>query len=216
MSLNRQWFVPGDDIAREVITADIQRYLGPDATVRPGTGTGEYEGMDGFWITAYRTLTSNMIKDLKQDSQRWRAEMAHGRVAYQDSTTHQARQHYGPTPGPSRHDPAAAYQQTAPSYATGYGNYTHQQPSRGGYAQQPQQPQYATPGYQEPVRTTAPSYSYGNQDTQAAYGAYQQPQQDPRYPYAQTTAAPRQDIYSPQQQQPRYFGYYHRKYLVLR
>jgi len=39
----RQWFQPGEGIAREVITADIQRYLGPDALVRPGEGTGEYE-----------------------------------------------------------------------------------------------------------------------------------------------------------------------------
>lgn len=43
MSRANQWFVPGDGIAREVITADIQRYLGPDALVRPGNGTGEYE-----------------------------------------------------------------------------------------------------------------------------------------------------------------------------
>lgn len=43
MSRMNQWFVVGDGIAREVITADIQRYLGPDALVRPGTGTGEYE-----------------------------------------------------------------------------------------------------------------------------------------------------------------------------
>ena len=75
MSRANQWFVPGDGIAREVITADIQRYLGPDALVRPGVGTGEYQvrltsthlhtprltceqGLSGYWITAYRTLTS--------------------------------------------------------------------------------------------------------------------------------------------------------------
>jgi hypothetical protein len=43
MSRANQWFVQGEDIAREVITADIQRYLGPDALVRPGPGTGEFE-----------------------------------------------------------------------------------------------------------------------------------------------------------------------------
>lgn len=37
----RQWFVPGDGIDRHVIVTDIQRYLGNDATVRPGQGTGE-------------------------------------------------------------------------------------------------------------------------------------------------------------------------------
>lgn len=39
----RQWFQPGEGIAREVITADIQRYLGPDALVKPGVGSAEYE-----------------------------------------------------------------------------------------------------------------------------------------------------------------------------
>lgn len=39
----RQWFVSGEGIDRHVIVTDIQRYLGNDATVRPGTGTGENE-----------------------------------------------------------------------------------------------------------------------------------------------------------------------------
>lgn len=39
----RQWFQPGEGIAREVITADIQRYLGPDALVKPGIGTHEFD-----------------------------------------------------------------------------------------------------------------------------------------------------------------------------
>ncbi|KAI7182670.1 hypothetical protein KC352_g23114, partial [Hortaea werneckii] len=52
----RQWFVPGDGIDRHVISADIQRYLGNDATVRPGVGTGQDEGIHGYWIKAYRNL----------------------------------------------------------------------------------------------------------------------------------------------------------------
>ena len=36
--ITRNWFQPGEGIAREVITADIQRYLGPDALVKPGFG----------------------------------------------------------------------------------------------------------------------------------------------------------------------------------
>ncbi|CAD0091114.1 unnamed protein product [Aureobasidium mustum] len=32
----RNWFVPKDGINRQVISADIQKYLGNDATVRPG------------------------------------------------------------------------------------------------------------------------------------------------------------------------------------
>lgn len=32
----RDWFLDGKDIRREVISADIQSFLGNDATVRPG------------------------------------------------------------------------------------------------------------------------------------------------------------------------------------
>ena len=53
-----QWFIPEEDIARDVISANIQRYLGNDATVRPGLGTGENDGVRGYWIRAYRNLTN--------------------------------------------------------------------------------------------------------------------------------------------------------------
>jgi hypothetical protein len=36
----RNWFVPKEGINRSVITADIQKYLGNDATVRPGKEEG--------------------------------------------------------------------------------------------------------------------------------------------------------------------------------
>ncbi|KAK5170259.1 uncharacterized protein LTR77_004845 [Saxophila tyrrhenica] len=75
--LARQWFIPGDGIDRHVISADIQRYLGNDATVRPGRGTERNnEGVEGYWIRAYRNLTSAMISDLRADSARWRQEKA--------------------------------------------------------------------------------------------------------------------------------------------
>lgn len=32
-----EYFIPGDGISREVIQADICRYLGNDALVKPGT-----------------------------------------------------------------------------------------------------------------------------------------------------------------------------------
>ncbi|KAK3372426.1 hypothetical protein B0H63DRAFT_295764 [Podospora didyma] len=70
-----EYFVPRDGIDREVITSDICRYLGHDALVRPGT----YESPDGrvtqgYYINAYRNLTSAMIQDLKADSARWEQE----------------------------------------------------------------------------------------------------------------------------------------------
>lgn len=73
---NEEYFVPGDGIDREVITADITRYLGNDALVRPGTFVNKEDGraMRGYFITGYRNLTSEMIADLKADSARWEQE----------------------------------------------------------------------------------------------------------------------------------------------
>ncbi|KAI9814528.1 MAG: hypothetical protein M1832_005708 [Thelocarpon impressellum] len=95
-----RYFLPGDGIAREVIQADICRYLGNNALVKPG----DYYGRTGFWVTAYRALTSDMIADLKADSQRWqdeRREAGRSRgnapVPYNTSRTHEYRQYYGPT-----------------------------------------------------------------------------------------------------------------------
>jgi hypothetical protein len=66
------YFLPGEDISREVITADICRYLGPDALVRPyrhqdvSKPPNSFDlallslkqGRSGYLITAYRALTS--------------------------------------------------------------------------------------------------------------------------------------------------------------
>ncbi|KAL7621167.1 hypothetical protein AAE478_008484 [Parahypoxylon ruwenzoriense] len=129
MPQNRQneYFVPRDGIDREVITADICRYLGNDALVRPGTYENPQSGqvIQGYYINAYRNLTTAMIEDLKADSARWdqerrqqsanRNNAAGGTIAsrdsngvyvrlsnspivqYRNSDTHQSRQYYGPT-----------------------------------------------------------------------------------------------------------------------
>ncbi|KAF2436168.1 hypothetical protein EJ08DRAFT_692052 [Tothia fuscella] len=60
----RRW-IPADNILREVIEVDIQRYLGLEAVVLPGRDDA---GNDGYWISSYRTLTSSMIRNLKADS----------------------------------------------------------------------------------------------------------------------------------------------------
>lgn len=49
------YFLPGEDINREVITADICRYLGRDTLVRPYTHP---DGRQGYLITASQALTS--------------------------------------------------------------------------------------------------------------------------------------------------------------
>lgn len=50
-----EYFLPSEDISREVIQADICRYLGGDATVRPYTHT---DGRQGYLIKAYRAPTT--------------------------------------------------------------------------------------------------------------------------------------------------------------
>jgi hypothetical protein len=90
----RQWFIPGDGIDRHVIVTDIPRYLGIDATVRPGQGTGENDSVMGYWIKAYRNLTTAMIADLRADSARWRQEQRLGSVTreYVGSNTYHLSQ----------------------------------------------------------------------------------------------------------------------------
>ncbi|KAJ9659106.1 hypothetical protein H2201_007508 [Coniosporium apollinis] len=209
----RNWFQPGEGIAREVITADIQRYLGPDALVRPGNEGG----VDGYWITAYRTLTSQMVQDLRLDSQRWRQEVQqghHGRgspllrdqkfqkqpdkllVAYQDSTTHRTRQAYGPTtPAPPTERERAYQQPAAPSsYSVDPREQQYRAPAPSGYqesaytyAPQPQQPQ-AQPAYASGAQGYPPR-------TASGYAAYaQSSREEPQQyqaPYADLRADPR-------------------------
>jgi len=178
MSRANQWFVPGDGIAREVITADIQRYLGPDALVRPGVGTGEYQGQSGYWITAYRTLTSQMIQDLKMDSQRWQQERQPGEgrgVAYQDSQTHAARQHWGPTK-PYDHATADPYDRqsarvSTSSARTGYTSTGYASSSDAHYTTTPTAAYGSShPAYQAASASSAPRTAPSD-----PYSTYQQP-----------------------------------------
>jgi hypothetical protein len=70
-----EYFLPKDGIDREVITADICRYLGNDALVRPGNYEASekvfcelmlmatqnpttFQVQQGYFITSYRNLTT--------------------------------------------------------------------------------------------------------------------------------------------------------------
>ncbi|KAK5998972.1 hypothetical protein PT974_01356 [Cladobotryum mycophilum] len=187
-----EYFVPRDGIDREVISADICRYLGNDALVRPGHYENPQTGqpVQGYYITAYRNLTTAMIEDLKADSARWdrerRAQTSRSggifastdapygaprqltsdpnTVQYRYSETHQSRQHHGPTDPPYREDPYArdAQYEQQPRYpGTGAPGYTG---AAGAY--QPQQQGYAPP--------SGGAYGGGG-----GGGGYQQPQQSP-------------------------------------
>ncbi|GLI79370.1 hypothetical protein PoHVEF18_007701 [Penicillium ochrochloron] len=200
-----EYFIPGDGISREVIQADICRYLGNDAL-----------GRQGFFIRAYRNLTSEMIADLKADSARWeadvsrRADLGYPRGSYiQDvnpshapntvsanyatSAIHEVRQQQGPSPTTYSAAPAQPYMdpysqspysgsQTAPYPNPSYTS-THSPYGQGQAPYPPPQVTYS--GAQQPVVTTADIHpsSYTYSATGPAYGGYEgAPRNAPRYP----------------------------------
>ncbi|KAF2418489.1 hypothetical protein EJ08DRAFT_703076 [Tothia fuscella] len=89
---NYRWFIPAEGIRRDVIEAHIELYLGPDALVKPGNNQ---DGVAGYWIAAYRTLTPSMIEDLRSDSANF--ERTDVTERYEDSEIHRSRHHWGPT-----------------------------------------------------------------------------------------------------------------------
>ncbi|KAI0400080.1 hypothetical protein F4802DRAFT_620375 [Xylaria palmicola] len=204
-----EYFVPRDGIDREVITADICRYLGNDALVRPGNYENPENGqiIQGYFINAYRNLTSAMIQDLKADSARWdqeRRQQSANRnnagggtiasngvlirssntppVQYRNSDIHQARQYHGPTetpyPGTASSDPY----DNSPRYpGSGLAGFTG---ASGSYSQQYATAQggYAQPGYTANTAQFAPppgNVSYGTGHPVAPTGYGQSPQETP-------------------------------------
>ncbi|TDZ38329.1 hypothetical protein C8035_v007269 [Colletotrichum spinosum] len=181
---SNEYFVPRDGIDREVITADICRYLGNDALVRPGHYENPQTGqvVQGYYITAYRNLTTAMIDDLKADSARWEAERRQQAArntqgGYRQSETHSARQHYGPTDPAGYPDVGRDSYETSPRYpgsqAPGYsGNASQSYPGSGAAP--------AAAAYQQQAPSPYPSgaaYPYPS-------GSSFSPQPDPRYPGA--------------------------------
>lgn len=141
---NRQneYFIPRDGIDREVITADICRYLGNDALVRPGTYEDKKSGrvIQGYFVTAYRNLTSAMIADLKADSARWDQERrSHSGARYSDSQNRFSGAGLSQYPG---------------SDAPGYSASTGSQP----YHQDNRQSGYGAPYQASPYPTQQPPY----------------------------------------------------------
>ncbi|CAN8100083.1 unnamed protein product [Discula destructiva] len=204
------YFVPRDGIDREVITADICRYLGNDALVRPGTyqdpSTGQL--MQGYHITAYRNLTSAMIQSLKEDSSRWDTERR-SRTAGSSSRFSGAS--------------SAAYPGSdAPGYSGSGGSqqsYSQQFDSRQQYStgqyQQGQQGQAFPPQNQggdryasQPQGGAYPNQaSYGYAESGPPYvnvGAHRTEAVNDRGGYASTAAYPA-GTYPPQGQDPRYY-----------
>ncbi|RYP12382.1 hypothetical protein DL765_007370 [Monosporascus sp. GIB2] len=197
-----EYFVPRDGIDREVITADICRYLGNDALVRPGTYENPQTGqlIQGYYINAYRNLTTAMIDDLKADSARWeqerrqqsaRSSAAGGIIAssasnapysrasnsptvqYRNSETHSSRQYYGPTEGQPGYPPDNQGYADAPRYP-GTGSQGYNGAANSSYYAQQQAPQ-ASFASQPGFSNQTPQYAA--QPGSVAYA----PSQDPPY-----------------------------------
>ncbi|KAJ6034541.1 uncharacterized protein N7446_009290 [Penicillium canescens] len=190
-----EYFIPGDGISREVIQADICRYLGNDALVRPGN----HGGRPGFFIRAYRNLTSEMITDLKADSARWeadvsrRADLGYPRANYAASAVHEVRQQQGPSPTPFTAAPAqqpymdpysqspysgsqnAPYTNPPPAYTS-----THS-PYASGTAPYPP-PQVSYSGSNQPVVTAADMHPQSYTYAPTGYGYDNGRSNAPRYP----------------------------------
>ncbi|RSM04417.1 hypothetical protein CDV31_010052 [Fusarium ambrosium] len=219
-----EYFVPRDGIDREVISADICRYLGNDALVRPGHYENPQTGqvVQGYYITAYRNLTTAMIEDLKADSARWdserRAQTSRNTsgVQYRHSETHQSRQHHGPTEGPYQTDPYARdsafdnprYPGTgAPGYTGASGSYPQGYASTSGgayagYAQTQQSPPPTDSRYgTTPAGSSVLNQAYqSTPDSYMAMGANRNPRGYASDPYANqmatSAAAAQQAVYA--------------------
>ncbi|RAL12703.1 putative transcription factor RfeG [Aspergillus homomorphus CBS 101889] len=198
-----EYFIPGDGISREVIQADICRYLGNDAL-----------GRQGYFIRAYRNLTSEMIADLKADSARWEADVSRrmdqgnprgsyihdysysqapniSPVTYPATTIHEGRQQGGPSPPPAYTAPPPAPQQfvdpyvqppyaatQSPPYPTPSSYPANHSPFGTGQAPYPPpQIPYSAPTQPAVSDAMHPSYTYGT-----GYGYENGRNNAPRYP----------------------------------
>lgn len=139
------FFQPGDGIDRAVITADIQRYLGPGASVKPGS----YDKVEGYWISAHRPLTSAQVMDLRSDSARWSFECSRDIPIRESQASAPQYERFAslpqsvydnmmlPCPGPDR----AAYQDSQTHYSRQHYGPTSSSPRETSYAtHQPQKP----------------------------------------------------------------------------
>ncbi|KAL2121880.1 hypothetical protein VTJ04DRAFT_2335 [Mycothermus thermophilus] len=175
-----EYFVPRDGIDREVIQSDICRYLGNDALVRPGTyETPDGQVIQGYYITAYRNLTTAMIEDLKRDSARWQEERraaaasrggpapdGGSRDSPRDTNYNtwraQRDQGYSADPYGSSMDVDAYPPVSGPGPNSGYPAQPYQPPPPVGY--HPQYPPPGQPHYQPP-----PNYPYPPAPPQPQY-----------------------------------------------
>lgn len=190
-SRQNEFFVHREGIDRDVITADICTYLGNDALVKPGIYRDEKTGQEhhGYFVTAYRNLTTAMIDDLKADSARWeneRRKHQNSAVRYEGSNM-QYHNRAQPSSSGGAQPRAPAYDTS--SYSGGGAYPGHATPGYGGSSTYPAG---SSGSYQQGYSSPA-GYSSGGMDPRAGYSAGaarmgMQPSQVPGGAY-QTTAS---------------------------
>ncbi|KAG6358727.1 hypothetical protein INS49_012246 [Diaporthe citri] len=86
LTRQNEFFIPGDGIDGGVLAEELPLYLGNDVSQRPGTCGDKETGrlVQGYFITAYRALTTAMLVDIKADSARREQE----RAQFQRATSH--------------------------------------------------------------------------------------------------------------------------------
>lgn len=93
-----EYFIPGTGIDSDVLAAELPLYLGNDASQRPGAYEDRETGhlIQGYFVTAYRDLTTAMLVDIKADSARREQErVQHQRATSRtDCTTGRKIQHW--------------------------------------------------------------------------------------------------------------------------
>ncbi|MCJ1393369.1 hypothetical protein MMC18_006242 [Xylographa bjoerkii] len=140
-----EYFVDGQGISRAVLQMDICKYLGPEATSRPGN----YHDKAGFFVKAVRAFTPSkeQLDDLRASSRLFASEARDSRnrgyeePPYEHSQTRRrlessvmpASDSYYPSSGPSQSvgspyaaGPSSGYPSTGATYtsASGYPAYT--------------------------------------------------------------------------------------------
>lgn len=78
-----RWWIPGDGIEREVIQANIQRFLGHEATSWP---TSAADGTPIYLIAALRNLMKEEIHQLEQITEAWRKERQQRHISVRHET----------------------------------------------------------------------------------------------------------------------------------
>ncbi|MCJ1416439.1 hypothetical protein MMC32_002775 [Xylographa parallela] len=161
-----EYFIDGQGISRAVLQMDICKYLGPEATSRPGT----YHDKTGFFVRAVRAFTPEQLDDLRASSRLYSSETRDSRdrgyqePPYEHSQTRRRLESsmptsdYYPSPGPGQTagspygpGPSSGYPPTATTYvsSSGFPAYTMAAASgslpAGPYAPMAGDPRY--PGY---------------------------------------------------------------------